>query len=53
MAAKGKAKFIDIFVWRMDTLENLAQINGFHRRAIKNLAFSPGGDKLLSLGEDD
>lgn len=53
MAAKNKAKVIDIFVWNAQTQECLAQINGFHRRAIRNLAFSPSGDKLLSIGDDD
>ena len=53
MAAKGKAKVVDIFVWNASTMENLAQINGFHRRAVRNLAFSPNGEKLLSIGEDD
>ena len=53
MAAKGKAKVIDIFVWNAITMECLAQINGFHRRAVRNLAFSPQGEKLLSIGEDD
>lgn len=53
MAAKGKAKVIDIFVWSASTQECLARINGFHRRAVRNLAFSPNGDKLLSIGEDD
>lgn len=53
MAAKGKAKLIDIFIWDVNTQQNIAQINGFHKRAIRNLAFSPNGDKLMSLGEDD
>ena len=53
MAAKGKAKLIDLFIWRVSTLECLARLNNFHRRAIRNLAFSPAGDKLLSIGEDD
>lgn len=53
MAAKGKAKLIDIFIWKSSTLECLGQINGFHRRAVRWLEFSPKGDKLLSIGEDD
>jgi microtubule-associated protein-like 6 len=53
MAAKGRAKVIDIFVWKASTLENLAQINGFHRRAVRQLQFNDKGDKLLSIGEDD
>ena len=53
MAAKGKAALIDLFVWRVSTMECLAQLNNFHRRAIRVLQFSPQGDKLLSVGEDD
>ncbi len=52
MAAKGKAKMIDIFVWRVSTQEVLAQLNNFHRGAIRKLEFSPAGDKLLTIGED-
>ena len=52
MAAKGKAKLIDIFVWKVSTLEVLAHINNFHKGAIRKLEFSPAGDKLLSIGED-
>ena len=43
---------IDIFVWRVSTLELLARINNFHRGAIRKLEFSQQGDKLLSIGED-
>lgn len=53
MAAKGKAKRIDIFVWRISTMECLAQINDFHLRAVRVLSFSPDGTKLMSIGEDD
>lgn len=52
MAAKGKAKMIDIFVWRISTMEVLAHLNNFHRGAIRKLEFSPAGDKLLTVGED-
>ena len=53
MAAKGKAKMIDIFVWQISTADVLAHLNNFHRGAIRKLAFSPAGDKLLSIGEDE
>ncbi len=53
MAAKGKAKFIDIYLWKASTQEALANFKGFHRRAIRILEFSPSGDKLLSVGDDD
>lgn len=53
MAAKGKAKMIDIFVWDVQTKEVLARLNNFHRGAIRRLEFSPAGDKLLTIGEDE
>lgn len=53
MAAKGKAKMIDIFVWDINTMEVLAQLNNFHRGAIRRLEFSPDGSKLLTIGEDE
>ena len=34
MAMKGKSKFIDIFVWDIDTKQALANLTGFHLRAI-------------------
>ena len=53
MAKAGKAKLIDIYVWDIDEKKPLANLKGFHLRAIRNLAFSPNGSKLLSGGEDD
>ena len=53
MAARGKAKMVDVFVWRASTQEVLAQLTGFHRRAVNCLAFSPNGSKLLTVGADD
>jgi microtubule-associated protein-like 6 len=53
MASTGKAKVVDIFVWEASTQKCLAQINGFLRCAIRVLQFSPSGDKLLGIGDDD
>lgn len=53
MATAGKARLIEIYVWNIDTKEVLACIKGFHRRAIRQLRFSPNGIYLLSIGEDD
>ncbi|EGR30797.1 hypothetical protein IMG5_123400 [Ichthyophthirius multifiliis] len=53
MAAKGKAKCIDIFVWDVETNEIKANFNDFHRRAVVLLKFSPNGQLLLSVGQDD
>ena len=53
MAKAGKAKLIDIFVWDSETMEPLANLKGFHLRAVRLLKFSPDGSKLLSGGEDD
>ena len=53
MAMKGKSKFIDIFVWDIETKKILNQINGFHLRAVRLLKFTQDGKYLLSIGEDD
>ena len=49
----AQGKLVDIYVWNASTREVLAKITGFHRRAISQLAFSPSGSKLLSIGKDD
>jgi microtubule-associated protein-like 6 len=53
MAAKGKSKMIDIFIWDIETKEVLANLKGFHIRAIKLIRFSPSGKYLLTYGLDD
>lgn len=53
MAEKGRAKMIDMNVWDSDTCEILQKISGFHLRAINVIKFSPNGQYLLSVGEDD
>jgi echinoderm microtubule-associated protein-like 6 len=53
MAAKGRAKLIDLYVWDSDDCSILSHITGFHRRAINVIKFSPSGKYLLSVGEDD
>ena len=53
MAAKGKAKAIDLYVWDSETKEPIVNLNEFHLRIIVQVAFSPSGTKLLSVGADD
>jgi microtubule-associated protein-like 6 len=53
MAMKGKSKLIDIFVWDVNNKEVLANLTGFHLRAIQLLKFSPSGQNLFSFGKDD
>lgn len=53
MAAKGKAKAIDLYVWDSETKEAICNLNEFHLRMIVQVAFSPSGTKLLSVGADD
>ena len=49
----GKSTKIDLFVWDSESLRNLACLTGFHRRAIRHLDFSPNGNLILSIGDDD
>jgi WD40 repeat protein len=51
--AAKQGKLVNIYIWRASTREVVAKIFGFHRRAVRQLAFSPSGKKLLSIGEDD
>jgi microtubule-associated protein-like 6 len=37
MAKSGKAKVIDIYIWDIETKEVLANLKGFHLRAIRNV----------------
>lgn len=53
MAEKGRAKLIDIYVWDSDDCSIIQKLTGFHRRAVNVLRFSPSGQFLLSVGEDD
>ena len=53
MAAKGKAKTIDLYVWDSESKQDFCNLNHFHLRAIVALAFSSDGSKLLSVGQDD
>lgn len=53
MAAKGAAKAIDLYVWDLESKEVLANLKGFHLRAVQLLRFSPDGNRLLSFGQDD
>lgn len=69
MAKSGKAKMIDLFIWDINKLPEetncehnqndaklgagVINLKGCHLRAIRILAFSPDGTKLLSGGQDD
>ncbi len=39
MAKAGKAKLIDIYVWEIESKKVLANLKGFHLRAIRNVLF--------------
>jgi len=45
-----KDQLVDIKIWKSSTLELIIEIRGFHKRAVRILAFSPDGSKLLSVG---
>ena len=45
---------VDIYVWESASPSSpLAHFTGIHKRAIRVLAFSPSGRKLLAVGDDD
>jgi microtubule-associated protein-like 6 len=46
-------KLVNLMIWKASTQEKLMEINGFIRRACKHLHFSPSGQKLMAIGDDD
>jgi microtubule-associated protein-like 6 len=67
-AAKGEAKYIDLYIWNVNDLpdetdcnsedrgsipEGVYDLKGVLLRAISILAWSPDGKKLLAGGQDD
>ena len=53
MTAKGRKRLADIYVWDINTMDVLAHLAGFHIRAVCQVDFSPDGNQLLSIGQDD
>lgn len=53
MAHVGKSRTLDLHIWDVDTLQSICCLTGFHKRAIRHLDFSPNGNLILSIGEDD
>lgn len=49
----SRSKLVDVFVWDIATQEVLARLSGFHRGGVGCLKFSPGGTKLLTIGQDE
>ena len=45
---------MDLYVWSVDDPSTpLAHFTGFHKRAIRVLAFSPSGRRIAAVGDDD
>ncbi|KAL4103022.1 hypothetical protein PRIC1_006759 [Phytophthora ramorum] len=54
IAASGQmGRLPVIHVWRIDSLEVLASLRGFHRHGIAELRFNSAGNLLASVGLDD
>ncbi|KAG6968545.1 hypothetical protein JG688_00005760 [Phytophthora aleatoria] len=54
IAASGQmGRFPVIHVWRIDSLEVLVSLRGFHRHGIAELRFNSAGNLLASVGLDD
>jgi hypothetical protein len=57
-AAKTKTpakegKLVDIMIWNADTCELICKLPLTLRRAVRQLMFSPDGNLLLGIGQDD
>jgi microtubule-associated protein-like 6 len=53
MAHSKHAKMVELNVWSTEDFSCVSQLKGFHRRAIRTVKFSPNGEKLLSIGDDN
>ena len=53
MCHTGKSTRLELHVWDVDTMQSVGCMVGFHRRAIRHVDFSPNGNWVLSVGEDD
>lgn len=54
IAASGQmGKYPAIHIWRIDSLQVLMSLRGFHRRGIAELCFNTAGNLLASVGLDD
>lgn len=52
VASGQMGKYPVIHIWRVDTLEVLVSLRGFHRRGIAELRFNAAGNLLASVGLD-
>uniref|UniRef100_K3XBQ4 HELP domain-containing protein n=1 Tax=Globisporangium ultimum (strain ATCC 200006 / CBS 805.95 / DAOM BR144) TaxID=431595 RepID=K3XBQ4_GLOUD len=53
VASGQMGKYPTIHVWRIDTLDVLMSLRGFHRRGIAEMRFNSAGNLLASVGLDD
>jgi len=51
-ASADQGELPTIRVWNCQTMETHAVLQGFHRRGIAHIAFSPDGTQLVSVGMD-
>ena len=52
VATGAMGEIAPIRVWESESLKTVAIIEGFHRKAISHLKFSPNGQLLVSVGQD-
>lgn len=53
VASGQMGKYPAIHIWRIDTLQVLMTLRGFHRRGIAEMRFNAAGNLLASVGLDD
>jgi microtubule-associated protein-like 6 len=52
VATGEKGENPKIIVWDAASMKTIVTIQGFHKRAVSFLAFSPSGKELVSIGQD-
>jgi WD40 repeat protein len=48
-----KDKIVEVHVWDVESKTKKSVLSKFHKRGIVLVSFSPSGERLLTIGQDD